>query len=158
MKLTLTALTIVASLIAGMALAFDINLTEEEENKLRGNPMVGDLAAGVKGLLSMYSLGCLRNSKLYLYSSEALETDPVDYFSYYEIVKQPDGGFILTYKNANSVALNGDDEKRIPGTASLLCDNIIEESPGVTFYPIKSINGFTDKRSFIIDLINQGYK
>jgi hypothetical protein len=57
MKQTLTALTIVASLIAGGSLAFDINLTEEEENKLLGNPMVGDLAAGVKGLLSMYTLG-----------------------------------------------------------------------------------------------------
>jgi hypothetical protein len=93
-----------------------------------------------------------------LYSSEALETDPKDYFSYYEIVKQPDGEFTITYENANSVVFNGDDEKRIPGHASLLCDGIVEEFPGVIFYPVKSINGFTDRLSFIIDLINQGYK
>jgi hypothetical protein len=51
--------------------------------------------------------------------------------NYYEIIRQADGGFAVTYGPAK----NGDKA-----------------------FPINSINGFTDRRSFIIDLINQGYK
>ena len=144
MKLTLTALTVAASLIAGGGLAFDMNVTTEEHNRLRGKPMVGDLAVGVKGLLNSYSLGCLKNGKVYLGSTDTLETKTLSVIPYYEIIRQADGGFTATYGPKE----NGD--KDLPSLPNGKCEN--------TFYPINSINGFTDWRSFLIDLINQGYE
>ena len=72
MKLTLTALTVAASLIAGGGLAFDMNVTTEEHKRLRGKPIVGDLAIGVKGLLNSFSFGCTKNGKVYLVSTDTL--------------------------------------------------------------------------------------
>ena len=96
MKRTLTALTVAASLIAGGGLAFDMNVTKEEHNRLRGKPMVGDLAVGVKGLLNRWDNGCVRNGKLYLVSTDLLETEPRDYSSHFEIIMEPNGGFAVT--------------------------------------------------------------
>ena len=152
MKLTLTALTVAATMFASSASAFEKNTTWEEENRMQGKPMVGDLSVGVKALISQYGFGCEKNGKIYLDSITSLETDPNKYVNYYEIIKQVDGEFTLTYGPAE----NGD--KDYPSMSASDCDLIEENNPGVTFYPIKSINGFTDRRSFIIDLINQGYE
>tara|TARA_B100000768_G_scaffold156793_1_gene154520 strand:+ start:998 stop:1471 length:474 start_codon:yes stop_codon:yes gene_type:complete len=157
MKLTLTALTVAATMFASSASAFENNTTYEEENRMQGKPMVGDLSVGVKALISRYGIGCQRNGVTYLYSIDPLQTDPKEYISYYEIIKQVDGEFTVTYGPAE----NGDKDLPgidLPGMSSLDCDLMEEDDPGVTFYPIKSINGFTDRRSFIIDLINQGYE
>jgi hypothetical protein len=153
MKRTLTALTVVASLTASGAYAFEMNTTVSEYNKMLRKPMVGDLAVGVKGLLSMYNLGCERNGKIYLYSHGALETDPSDYTAHYEIIKEADGGFAITYGPAK----NGN--KEMPFFHAVgRCDDVLDNIPETIFYPVNSINGFTDRRSFLIDLINQGYE
>ena len=152
MKRTLTALTVAVSFMASGTSAFEMNTTVSEENKMLRKPMVGDLAVGVKGLLSRYSFGCVRNGKTYLYSHGTLETDPSKYGSYFEIIKEADGGFAITYGPAG----NGD--KDVPSLISWKCEYVLEEAPETIFYPINSINGFTDRRSFLIDLINQGYE
>ena len=85
-------------------------------------------------------------------SFERLQTEPRDYSGYYQIIKQADGEFIVTYRPASG------DNPRVPGLQSGDCDKVAEQNPAATFYPVKSINGFTDSKSFIIDLINQGYK
>ena len=152
MKLTLTALTVAATMFASSASAFENNTTYEEENRMQGKPMVGDLSVGVKALISRDEIGCERNGEVLLHSIYPLETDPKRYSNYYEIIKQVDGEFTVTYGPAE----NGD--KDLPGRSSGDCDLMEEDDPGVTFYPVKSINGFTDRRSFIIDLINRGYE
>ena len=153
MKRTLTALTVAASLIAGGGLAFDMNVTTEEHNRLLGKPMVGDLAVGVKGLLNKWDNGCVRNGKVYLVSTDLLETAPRDYSSHFEIIMEPNGGFAVTY-----VPSKDGDVPTVPRRSYNNCDDVSEWFPEATFYPINSINGFTDWRSFLIDLINQGYK
>ena len=116
--------------------------------RLLGKPMIQDLSVGVKALLPSYTGRCILEGELHLVNYTALETDPSDYRSYYEITKQPDGEFTLEYGPRS----NGD--KRLPFTPIASCTDVVD----VTFlYPVKSINGFTDFRSFIIDLINQGY-
>ena len=152
MKATLTALTVAASLIASGVSAFEMNTTYSEENKMLRKPMIGDLAVGVKALLSPYSFGCVRNGKAYLNSISTLATVTSNYMNYYEIIRQADGGFAVTYGPAK----NGD--KAFPSINRGKCDDVVERHPEAIFYPINSINGFTDRRSFIIDLINQGYK
>ena len=153
MKRTLTALTVAASLIASGGLAFDMNVTTEEHNRLLGRPMVGDLAVGVKGLLNSWDNGCVRNGKVYLVSTDLLETEPGEYYYHYEIVREPNGGFAVTY-----VLPKGKGVPKAPGSNNDNCDGVSRWFPEATFYPINSINGFTDWRSFLIDLINQGYK
>lgn len=150
MKRTLTALTVAATMFASSASAFELNTTYEEENKLQGMPTVGDLAVGVKGLLTPFFIGCNRNGILHLVSYRRLETDPSDYGSYLEIIRQADGKFTITY-----LAKEGAD---IPSMRTENCDEAAEKNPGATFYPVKSMNGFTDRRSFVIDLINKGYQ
>ena len=152
MKRTLTALTVAATMFASNAPAFEANTTIEEEHRLLGKPMVGDLAVGVKGLLPFYSFGCVLNGKIHLYSTAALETDPSEYQSYFEIIKQADGEFTATYGPSK----NG--KKRAAGLTNVPCDKWVGDNPGIIFYPVKSINGFTDRRSFLIDLINKGYE
>ena len=119
---------------------------------MRGKPVVGDLSVGVKGLLSYYSFGCVRNGKIYLNSDSTLETDPNDYSSHYEIIRQVDGGFVVTYVPAQ------EGDKDMPPFIRTKCDDIAEYYSESTFYPINSINGFTDRRSLLINLINQGYE
>jgi hypothetical protein len=153
MKRTLTALTVAASLIASGGLAFDMNVTEEEHNRLLGKPMVGDLAVGVKGLLNNWNNGCLKNGKAYLVSTDTLETEPSDYSSHFEIIMETNGGFAVTY-----VPLKDRDEPIAPHRRYDNCDNLSEYLPEATFYPINSINGFTDWRTLLVDLINQGYQ
>ena len=153
MKRTLTALTVAASFFASGGLAFDMNVTQEELNRLLGKPMVGDLAVGVKGLLNRWDNGCLKNGKAYLVSTDTLETEPSDYSSHFEIIMEPNGGFAVTY-----VPSKNGDVPTAPSRSYINCDDLSEDLPEATFYPINSINGFTDWRSFLIDLINQGYE
>ena len=153
MKRTLTALTVAASLIASGGLAFDMNVTQEEHNRLLGKPMVGDLAVGVKGLLSRWDSGCLKNGKAYLVSTATLETEPSDYSSHFEIIMEPNGGFAVTY-----VPSKDRDVPIAPHRSYDNCDYFLEVVPEATFYPINSINGFTDWRTLLVDLINQGYE
>lgn len=153
MKRTLTALTVAATMFASGVSAFDINTTYEEEMRMQGFRMVGDLSVGVKALISSYTTGCEINGELNLMSIDVLETDPSSYFNYYEIIKEVDGEFTLTYGPAGNLS------KKMPDrTRGGKCDAWEEIYPGITFYPVKSINGFTDRRSFLNDLINQGYK
>lgn len=152
MKRTLTALTVAATMFASSTSAFEMNTTNEEDLRRLGKILVGDLAVGVKGLIPAYNVGCVKNGKTHLYSLQTLETDQSEYSSYFEIIKQADGEFTLTYGPAG----NGD--KDVPGMSRMKCDVLVEYNPGLTFYPVKSINGFTDQRSFLIDLINKGYE
>ena len=148
MKKLLTTLTVATSLIAGGAVAFEFNLSLTDSYRLQGKPMVQDLSVGVKALIHNYFGKCILEGELHLVNYTALETDPSEYNSYYEITKQPDGEFTLEYGPRR----NGD--KQLPGVDMPSCTDDVD----VTFlYPIKSINGFTDFRSFYIDLINQGY-
>ena len=152
MKQILTALTIAASLMASGVSAFELNTTLSEENKMRGKPVVGDLSVGVKALLSYYNFACVKNGKVYLNSDITLETDPNKYQSHYEIIRQADGGFVATYVPAQEGG------KDMPPFIRTKCDEVAEYYSESTFYPINSINGFTDRRSLLIDLINQGYE
>ena len=151
-KRTLTALTVAASLIVSGAYAFEMNTTRLEENRILRKPMVGDLAVGVKALLSEYDLACIRNGKIYLHNETTLQTDQSDYSSYYEIIKGADGGFAMIWVAAKKGG------KKIPYLDRSGCDEVMENNPQLILYPINSINGFTDRRSFIIDLINKGYE
>ena len=153
MKLTLTALTVAASLIAGGASAFDLNITLTEEREMAGKRMVGDLTVGVKALVRNYSwVNCKLDGKMHLISVAEIVTDPVSFQSYYEIQLETDGEFTMTFGPAK----NGD--KDLPFFPSNKCSDVLDTNPEVTFIPVKSINGFTDTRSLLIDLINQGYE
>lgn len=106
---------------------------------------------GVKATISHYA-GCIKKGKLYLPNIRTLETDPSNYALYYEITKQPDGEFIITF------GPRGDGDKKLPYLEMTdSCLEIIKNYPDAIFYPVKSINGFTDYRSLFIDLRNQGY-
>ena len=152
MKRTLTALTVAASLIAGGASAFDLNITLTEQQEMTGTRMVGDLTVGVKALIRNYSLNCKLDGKMHLISTTEIVTDPSKYESYYEIQLETDGEFTMTFGPAK----NGD--KDLPFFPSNKCSDVLDTNPEVTFIPVKSINGFTDTRSLLIDLINQGYE
>ena len=153
MKLTLTALTVAASLIAGGASAFDLNITLTEKRELTGTRMVGDLTVGVKALIERYTwVNCNLDGKMHLISAAEIVTDPISFQSYYEIQLEADGEFTMTFGPAK------DDDKDLPGFPNNKCSDVLDIQPEVTFIPVKSINGFTDWRSFLIDLINQGYE
>ena len=79
MKRTLTALTVAASLIAGGASAFDLNITLTEQLEMTGKRMVGDLTVGVKALIRNYSLNCKLDGKMHLISATEIVTDPSNY-------------------------------------------------------------------------------
>lgn len=119
-----------------------------------GKPLIGDLSVGVRATISRYS-GCVKEGRLHLPSSQSLETDPISLASYYEITKQPDGEFTLTYGPSESGRKT---LPPVPTSDGSDCSNWSKTNPDTTFYPIKSINGFDDMRSFIVDLINQGYE
>ena len=152
MKRTLTALTVAASLIAGGASAFDLNITLTEQREMTGTRMVGDLTVGVKALIRNYSLNCKLDGKMHLISSTEIVTDPSNFQSYYEIQLETDGEFTMTFGPAK------DGGKTLPFLPNRKCSDVLDTHPEVTFIPVKSINGFTDTRSLLIDLINQGYK
>jgi len=153
MKRTLTALTVAASLIAGGASAFDLNITLTEQREMTGKRMVGDLTVGVKALIRDYSWdSCNLDGKMHLISFTEIVTDPSNFQDYYEIQLETDGEFTMTFGPAK----NGD--KTLPFLPNNKCSDVLDIQPEVTFIPVKSINGFTDTRSLLIDLINQGYK
>jgi hypothetical protein len=153
MRRTLTALTVAASLTASGTSAFEINTSVTVLNDLAGTPTIGDLSAGVKALVRPWS-GCIEGGRLYFESATELQTDPFDYFQYYEITKQPDGEFTVTYSPTQKGS------KELPPMAGFFhdCSETILLYPETTLYPVKSINGFTDLRSFWVDLVNQGYE
>ena len=152
MKRTLTALTVAASLIASGVSAFKMNTTETEENRIAGKRMVGDLTVGVKALVGHYSFdNCRLDGKMHLISFTEIETEPNDYFPYYEIQLEADGEFTMTFGPKK------DGDKVLPYFPEKKCSEISDRHPDATFIPVKSINGFTDRRSFFTDLINQGY-
>ena len=153
MKLTLTALTLAASLMTSGASAFEVNTTPTEENRIAGKRMVGDLTVGVKALVGHYSFqNCRLDGKMHLISFTEIETDPNDYSRYYQIQLEADGEFTMTFGPAK------DGDKNLPFFPRQKCSEFSDRHPDTTFIPVKSINGFTDRRSFFIDLINQGYK
>ena len=159
MKLTLTALTVAASLIAGGASAFDLNITLTEQRDMTGTRMVGDLTVGVKALIPDYSwMNCNLDGKMHLISAAEIETDPSNFQSYYEIQLEADGEFTMTISPGKSSISGKGDYKDLPGFPNSKCSDVLDTNPEVTFIPVKSINGFTDTRSLLIDLINQGYK
>ena len=153
MRRTLTALTVAASLTASGTSAFEINTSLTVLNEIEGTLTIGDLSAGVKALVHPWS-GCIEGGRLYFESTEDLETDPSDYLEYYEITKQPDGEFTVSYNPAQKGS------KELPPIAGFLHhgSETILFYPETTLYPVKSINGFTDLRSLWVDLVNQGYE
>lgn len=152
MKLTLTALTVAATMFASCVSAFETNIGLKELNQIQGTPTVGDLNVGVRALISSRET-CQIEGRLYLSSLISLETDPSDFVPYYAITKQPDGGFTV------SLGPTGNGNKRLPPSFAMFapCPEETEPYMSGTFHPIKSINGFTDLHSFWVDLINQGY-
>ena len=153
MKRTFTALTVAASLIAGGASAFELNTTTTERLEMTGKRMVSDLTVGVKALIEKYPwLTCNLDGKLHLKSFTEIVTDPSKYDLYYEIQLEADGEFTMTFGPAK------DGGKRLPGFPNSKCSDDLDINPDATFIPIKSINGFTDSRGLLLDLINQGYE
>ena len=153
MKRTLTAMTVAATMFASSASAFEVNTTRTEENRITGIRMVGDLTVGVKALIASYShYNCRLDGKMHLVSYQEIETDPSDYGQYYQIQLEADGEFTMTYGPMR------DGDKRLPYLRTTKCSDISDSHPDATFIPVKSINGFTDRRSFFVDLINQGYE
>jgi len=153
MKLTLTALTFAASLIASGASAFEANTTLTEEKRIAGKQMVGDLTVGVKALVGDWSWDtCRLDGKLHLTSSTEIVTNPNNYSRYYQIQLEADGEFTMTFGPAK------DGDKNLAMFPRTKCSEHSDGHPDMIFIPVKSINGFTDRRSFFIDLINQGYE
>jgi hypothetical protein len=152
MKRTFTALAALASLAAGGASAFEVNVNRIELRSIGGVRTVNDLSVGVKALVDVWA-GCSEGGKLYLEASDELVTDPNPFATYFEIRKQPDGAFKLSF------GPDGDGNKDLPNLNSFLKDCGSARGYGETeFSPVTSINGFTDLRSFWIDLLNQGYE
>ncbi len=151
MKQILATITVAVTLVASSASAFDINTTTTEESRMAGERLIGDLTVGVQALIANYSSGCLIDGKLHLPSINEIETAPSDYRNYYKIKLEPDGEFTMTYGPM------GDGDKDLPRMWKGRCEYDMTD-PEFTFIPVKSINGFTDSRSFLVDLINQGYK
>ena len=151
MKRTFTALAVLASLAAGGASAFEMNANSAELNSIEGAPVVGDLSVGVKALINFWGL-CSKEGRLYLDARTQLVTEPSDYRFYYEITRQPDGEFAMSY------GPNGEGTKILPGRLQGSCESYITLKGDTTFSPVASINGFTDLRSLWIDLVNQGYE
>ena len=153
MKRTLTAMTVAATMFASSASAFEVNTTRTEENRITGIRMVGDLTVGVKALIELYSFNtCRLNGKMHLSSFTEIETEPDDYSQYYQIQLEADGEFTMTYVPAEKLG------KDLPDLPDTKCSDISDSHPDATFIPVKSINGFTDRRSLFVDLINQGYE
>ena len=153
MKRTLTAMTVAATMFASSASAFEVNTTPTEENRIAGIRMVGDLTVGVKALIASYSsYNCRLDGKMHLISYTEIETELNDYIEYYRIQLEADGEFTMTYGPMRDV------DKRLPYLNTTKCSDISDSRPDATFIPVKSINGFTDRRSLLIDLINQGYE
>ena len=153
MKRTLTALTVAATMFASSASAFELNTTITEENRITGKRMVGDLTVGVKALiLSWYNSGCGLDGKMHLFSDTEIVTELDSYTEYYQIQLETDGEFTMTYGPTKKGG------KELPDLPYAQCSNILELDHDTTFIPVKSINGFTDRRSFFVDLINQGYE
>ena len=153
MKRELKALTVAVALIASEASAFDTNITSTELNRISGKRMVGELSVGVQALIVMYTRLCVIDGKLYLPSDTTIVTDPSDYAQYYRIQLEADGDFTMTYGPSE----RGD--KTFPPFGKAPC--YIKDAPvdpELTYIPVKSINGFTDTRSFATDLANKGYK
>jgi hypothetical protein len=151
MKRTFTTLAVLASLTAGGASAFEMNANSAELNSIEGAPVVGDLSVGVKALINFWGL-CSKEGRLYLDARTQLVTEPKDYSFYYEITRQPDGEFAMSY------GPNGKGIKILPGRLQGSCESYITLNGDTTFSPVASINGFTDLRSLWIDLVNQGYE
>ena len=155
MKQILATITVAVTLVASSASAFDMNTTITEQRRMAGKHLISDLTVGVQALIPKNSSGCMIDGKLHLPSSNEIETAPWDYGSYYKIKLEPDGEFTLTYvpyvpkENGN---------KYLPSMWKDSCSEYGTSDPELTFIPVKSINGFTDSRSFLVDLINQGYK
>jgi|TARA_R110000803_G_scaffold143479_1_gene209534 hypothetical protein len=154
MKQILATITVAVTLVASSASAFDINTTTTEESRMAGKRLISDLTVGVQALIERWQYGCIIDGKLHLLSSNEIETDPRHHTSYYKIKLEPDGEFTMTY------GPTGGGTKLLPrmrmGKES--CPEYDTTHPELTFIPVKSINGFTDSRSFLVDLINQGYK
>jgi hypothetical protein len=152
MKQILATITVAVTLVASSASAFDINTTITEERRMTGKRLISDLTVGVQALMAKYSNGCLIDGKLHFLSINEIETAPSDYRGYYKIKLEPDGEFTMTY------GPTGDGDKDLPRMWKGSCSEYDTTDPELTFIPVKSINGFTDSRSFLVDLINQGYK
>lgn len=150
MKRTFTALAVLASLAAGGASAFEINANSAELNSIEGAPMVSDLSVGVKAVILSWMGLCSEEGRLYLDTSVKLETDPSEYSSHYEIMRQPNGEFAMSYIPPG--------KKRLPPNRHQPCDLYERTNGDTTFSPVASINGFTDLRSYWVDLVNQGYR
>jgi hypothetical protein len=150
MKRTLTALAVLASLAAGGASAFEINANSVELNSIEGAPMVSDLSVGVKAMILSWTGFCSEEGRLYLNTSLQLETDPSEYSSHYEIMRQPNGEFAMSYITSEN--------KQLPPNQWMPCDLYERVNGDTTFSPVASINGFTDLRSYWADLVNQGYQ
>jgi hypothetical protein len=152
MKRTFTTLAVLASLTAGGASAFGVNANNAELNSIEGTPAVADLSVGVKAVILSWMGFCSEEGRLYLDANTQLVTEPNEYGYYYEITRQPDGEFAMSY------GPNGKGTKILPGRLQSSCESYITLYGETAFLPVASINGFTDLRSFWIDLVNKGYK
>ena len=150
MNLRLATLTIVTSLVANSALAFDVNLTWYQAQKMLRKPMVEDLTVGVKGLVGRGNF-CVLDGQLFLWGGASLETDPSKYAGHFNIVLQPDGAFQADFVPAR------EGRKNFSG-AFPHNDTCPDEAVEIGLYPISSINGSTDMLSFVEYLIKQGYR
>ena len=150
MKLPMATLTIVTAFIANSALAFEANLTDFETRKMLGEPMVQDLAVGVKGMVTRVNF-CPLDGQLFLEGGSSLETDPSPYGQHFNIVLQPDGAFQA------DLVTDASKSKRIVLVLPWR-DACTDEAVELGLFPISSISGFTDMRSFVEYLIEQGYK
>ena len=128
-------------------MAFDDNLTDKEDYQLRNKPMVMDLAVGVKGAIDYFDF-CSYQGKLVIGGWTKLTTDPSDYFPHYLIVLQADGSFEVTLVQA----AKGDREVSINHSACWL-EGEDKDEP---LFQIKSINGHTDLKSFILSVKDIG--
>ena len=150
MKQLLATITVAVTLVATSASAFDINTTITEESRMVGKRIISDLTVGVQALI-LHGGTCVIDGKLHLPSATEIEADPRGYRNHYKIKLEPDGEFIMTYIPRGT-------GKNLPSMVRARCSEFNMIDPELTFFPVKSINGFTDSRSFLVDLINQGYK
>lgn len=142
MKRLLT-LTLIASSLASSVRAFDLDISRDQALERMGLFTVSDLSVGVQGSISP-NFVCRIDADLYVYNT-VLKSDRK--FEFYEIERQPNGEFTLSFVN-NTWDEQPSDTVQWPSLVFSLCyQQTIELMDGI--FPIASIDGYTSYSNWL---------
>ena len=106
------------------------------------------MAVGVKALFNIYEF-CSKDGELLIDGWGKIDTDPSGFSPHFQLILQPNGAFDVTFMPGPSADGRFD-------IYHSECDDTGEFKER-TMYRINSINGFTDLKSLVEDLIQQGF-